>query len=47
MEVLWLVVVVAFAWVYRILQRVEARNREELQRVEARNREEEARNREE
>ena len=51
MEVLWLVVVVAFAWMYRILQRVEARNREELQRVEARNREElqrvEARNREE
>ena len=43
MEVLWLVVVVAFAWMYRILQRVEARNREE----EARNREELARNREE
>jgi hypothetical protein len=51
MDVLWCAVLVACAWLYRILQRVEARNREALQRVEARNHEAlqrvEARNREE
>jgi hypothetical protein len=51
MDVVWCAFLVAFAWLYRVLQGVEARHREALQRMEARSREalqrEEARSREE